>query len=226
MTAIRVCYQWDTGFIVDSRQLQQRKGTRNRMTIYAKNKLRTPEEIGQFEAESYFSAGNFDQELLANVIAQSIRAYVANYAAATTPPSETAVGGEAWTSVDNWPVDSVLGHLADATEHLLSDHECDCCGWETWKYATEAARKHVALLTTPDDDLPVCLKCKHFENLYPRGRCLSTYRDAAGSLVYCACKCEFAAPVHAAGDDEGEWCDDCRAYTHTPNCPSYTGRNQ
>lgn len=45
------------------------------MSIYADKKLLTPEEIGRFEAESYFLAGNLNQDLLASVIAQSIRAY-------------------------------------------------------------------------------------------------------------------------------------------------------
>lgn len=51
-----------------------------------------------------------------------------------------------WSSVDNWPLSDVLNKLADATEHLLRDHNCDEHGWETFKYAALAARRHVALI--------------------------------------------------------------------------------
>lgn len=60
-----------------------------------------------------------------------------------------------WGDVDNWPVGDVLSLLADATEHLLSDHNCDVHGWETFKYAAIAARQHVALLAATPVATPV-----------------------------------------------------------------------
>lgn len=55
-----------------------------------------------------------------------------------------------------------------------------------------------------NDDLPVCVKCKHFDATDPRGRCVSVYRDAAGSLVYCGCKCEFStSPVATTAGEDG-----------------------
>lgn len=36
-----------------------------------------------------------------------------------------------------------------------------------------------------------CVKCKHPGMVDSRGRCVSVYRDAGGSLVNCGCKCEF-----------------------------------
>lgn len=38
-----------------------------------------------------------------------------------------------------------------------------------------------------------CAKCGHPHETDPRGRCISVYYDAGGSLCYCGCKCEFAA---------------------------------
>jgi hypothetical protein len=38
-----------------------------------------------------------------------------------------------------WPVREVLGVLADAANHLLREHDCDCLGWETIEAARQAA---------------------------------------------------------------------------------------
>lgn len=82
---------------------------------------------------------------------------------------------------------------------------CGFCGQQVEHVCTAFLKD--AATTSPetpdDDDLPVCLKCKHFENLDPRGHCKSAYRDAGGSLVYCGCKCEFAAPIAGTDDNEG-----------------------
>ena len=42
-----------------------------------------------------------------------------------------------------FPVRECLEILADATEHLRGDHDCDCPGHERRKYAAIAARQHL-----------------------------------------------------------------------------------
>lgn len=46
-----------------------------------------------------------------------------------------------------------------------------------------------------------CVKCGHFDETDPRGRCISVYYDAGGSLCYCGCKCEFTASPAALRDE-------------------------
>jgi hypothetical protein len=53
-----------------------------------------------------------------------------------------------------WPLLDVLARLADAADHLHTDHNCDTHGWETVRAAAEHARVYVdrlraALLPSP-----------------------------------------------------------------------------
>ena len=49
--------------------------------------------------------------------------------------------------VQRWPVRDVLLKLADAGDHLLSDHDCDRDGWEEISFAVRAARIHALRMT-------------------------------------------------------------------------------
>jgi len=43
-----------------------------------------------------------------------------------------------------WPVTDVLDKLADATQHLMNDHNCDHHGWELANGGIERARAYAA----------------------------------------------------------------------------------
>ncbi len=55
-----------------------------------------------------------------------------------------------------WPIREVLSRLADATEHLLDHHNCDCLGHEGKRYAARAARMHLRAIPPNEaaDDVP------------------------------------------------------------------------
>ena len=48
-----------------------------------------------------------------------------------------------------WPVADVLRRLADAADHLLSDHDCDAHGWEGVGIARDKAREYASALSAP-----------------------------------------------------------------------------
>lgn len=85
-----------------------------------------------------------DERLAALADAGILRAPAATASPAPAESANNDLGYEQWSRLDNWPVSDVLNKLVEATEHLLRDHNCDEQGHETWKYAAEAARKHVA----------------------------------------------------------------------------------
>jgi hypothetical protein len=47
-----------------------------------------------------------------------------------------------------WPLRDVLEKLADAANHLLGEHDCDCHGHEEIAQARDAARRIMAQMTT------------------------------------------------------------------------------
>ncbi len=49
-----------------------------------------------------------------------------------------------------WPLTSILARLADASDHLLTDHDCDAHGWEGVTCARDAARALLAKLESPE----------------------------------------------------------------------------
>lgn len=87
----------------------------------------------QYEAETRRAGANWER---------AAEKGATQWPAATPTPVE-----QDCSRLDNWPIPDVLAHLASATEHLLQHHDCDEHGHETWKYAAEAARKHISLCT-------------------------------------------------------------------------------
>jgi len=49
---------------------------------------------------------------------------------------------------DPWPMADMLVTLAQAAEHLLNHHDCDCHGWENHHAAAEWARKYAEKVRT------------------------------------------------------------------------------
>ncbi len=49
-----------------------------------------------------------------------------------------------------WPLVDILRKLADAADHLLTDHDCDAHGWEGVTCARDAARALLAKLESPE----------------------------------------------------------------------------
>jgi hypothetical protein len=72
--------------------------------------------------------------------AKSRREFLTPLLAALLMSTSAEASREALRMDDPWPIPDILKKLADATEHLLTEHDCDGHGYEAYEAAVRAAR--------------------------------------------------------------------------------------
>lgn len=162
-----------------------------------------PEEQDKLESQVAALLGQLEREQLENEIFQD--ATDANFA--ITPPATPVVAREAAMRAAKEIAQQVIEILNTEYPNIK---------WPRGtirSIAFDSITKHFAATTSPSEtavgrEAQKCVKCGHGWNPNwidaATGLCMRVDRQRSYSKLACNCKCEFAAPVRAAGDDEGK----------------------